>query len=500
MTKSNQKPHAIIIPCPFQGHINPSIYLSLKLATKGFTITFINTESIHAQITKSQTLDQNSTTTTTKTHDIFGKFQEFGLDIHYQTVSDGFPLEFDRFSGSNNGEFWERLLINCPIHVDEIVGKLVELENPKPTCLIVDTFFAWGTTIANKYQLVSISFFTQPALVFTIDYHLHLLLKNGHFGSNDNRKDTIDYIPGISAIDPSDLPSYFQTKETSTILHQTVYQAFEDAKKSEIIICNTIQELESKVISTFQEKTKKNFYAIGPIFHDQVINSSKKVKISKSLWPESNCLEWLKNKPNSSVLYFSLGSLFNLSKEDFMELAQGLMLSKVDFIWVLRPNLKIIDETNNYLPSEFKENVDKGLIVSWCNQRDVLSHPAVGGFLTHCGWNSILESLWASVPMICHPIGVDQQTNRKLVVDEWKVGINLCDNYYNNNNKSIITKEEVAKKINFLMSEENSEELRNVVKEVKKTMEIALLANGSSEKNFDLFIEDVMAKTQITTS
>lgn len=183
MTKSNQKPHAIIIPCPFQGHINPSIYLSLKLATKGFTITFINTESIHAQITKSQTLDQNSTTTT-KTHDIFGKFQEFGLDIHYQTVSDGFPLEFDRFSGSNNGEFWERLLINCPIHVDEIVGKLVELENPKPTCLIVDTFFAWGTTIANKYQLVSISFFTQPALVFTIDYHLHLLLKNGHFGSN----------------------------------------------------------------------------------------------------------------------------------------------------------------------------------------------------------------------------------------------------------------------------------------------------------------------------
>uniref|UniRef100_M1BY46 UDP-glucosyltransferase n=1 Tax=Solanum tuberosum TaxID=4113 RepID=M1BY46_SOLTU len=180
-----------------------------------------------------------------------------------------------------------------------------------------------------------------------------------------------------------------------------------------------------------------------------------------------------------------------------MEFAQGLLLSKVEyFIWVLRPNLVITNETDNYLPAGFQENIDRGLIIPWCDQRAVLSHSAIGGFLTHCGWNSILESLWASVPMICHPISVDQQTNRKLVVDDWKVGINLCDNY-DINNKSIITKEEIAKKINFLMSEENSKDLRKVIKEVKKTMEIALLANGSSEKNFDLFVEDVMAKTKM---
>ncbi|KAK6779537.1 hypothetical protein RDI58_021721 [Solanum bulbocastanum] len=489
MEKSNQKPHAIVIPCPFQGHVNPSIHLSLKLATKGFTITFINTKYTHAQITKSQQLDQ--------TPNIFANFQELGLDIHYQTFSDGFPLEFDRFLGSNTEVFWEGLLLNYPFHLDEIVGKLVELENPRPTCLIVDTFYAWGTAIANKYGLVSVSFFTQPALVFTIDYHLDLLVKNGHFGSIDNRKDTIDYLPGISEINPSDLPSYFQTKESSTILHQIIYKGFEDAKKSDIIICNTIQELESKVISTFQEKTKKPFFAIGPIFHDHQVNSSKYVKISKSFWPESNCLEWLNTKPKSSVLYFSLGSLCSLSKEDVMEFAQGILLSKVDyFIWVLRPNLVITNETNNYLPARFQENVDRRLIIPWCDQQAILSHSAIGGFLTHCGWNSILESLWASVPMICHPISVDQQTNRKLVVDDWKVGINLCDNY-DINNKSIITKEEIAKKINFLMSEENSKDLRKVIKEVKKTMEIALLANGSSEKNFDLFVEDVMAKTKM---
>lgn len=313
--------------------------------------------------------------------------------------------------------------------------------------------------------------------------------------SIDNRKDIIDYIPGISAIDPSDLPSYFQTKETSTILHQIIYKGFEDAKKSDIIICNTVQDLESKVISTFQEKTKKPFYAIGPIFPDHQVNSSHIVKISKSMWPESNCLEWLNTKPKSSVLYFSFGSLYSPSKEDVVEFSQGLMLSKVDFIWVLGPNFAIADEMNNYLPSGFQENVDRGLVIPWCDQRVILSHPAIGGFLTHCGWNSILESVWASVPMICHPIGVDQPTNRKLVADDWKVGINLCDN-----NKSIITKEEVAKKINFLMSEENSKGLRKALKEVKKTMEIALSANGSSEKNFDLFVKDVMAKTEMAIS
>ncbi|KAK6147040.1 hypothetical protein DH2020_017952 [Rehmannia glutinosa] len=111
----------------------------------------------------------------------------------------------------------------------------------------------------------------------------------------------------------------------------------------------------------------------------------------------------------------------------------------------------------------------------------------VGGFLTHCGWNSILESIWCGVPMICYPVKYDQPTNRKLVVDDWKVGINLCDGVS-------LNREEVAQKIKKLMSGETSDVIRNEMKNIRSVTHNALAKDGSSERNFDQFIKDLMEK------
>lgn len=167
-----QKPHAIMFAYPLQGHVIPFVHLALKLASKGFIITFVNTLSIHHHIRKSQPSSADS--------NIFAGARKSGLDIRYMTITDGFPLGFDR--SLNHDQFMEGVLHVFSSHVDELVGKVVH-SDPPVTCLIADTFFVWSSMIANKYNLVNVSFWTEPVLVLSLYYHLDLLRKNGHFAS-----------------------------------------------------------------------------------------------------------------------------------------------------------------------------------------------------------------------------------------------------------------------------------------------------------------------------
>ena len=275
--------------------------------------------------------------------------------------------------------------------------------------------------------------------------------------------------------------SYLQDTDTSTVCHQINEKAFQDARGADFVLCNTVEELESETTSALQAKMP--FYTIGPIFPSGFTKSN----VATSLWSESDCTQWLNNKPHGSVLYVSFGSYAHVSKRILLEIANGLLLSNVDFVWVLRPDIVSSDDADP-LPVGFREEVgDRAMIVPWCCQTAVLTHPAIGGFLTHCGWNSILESIWCKIPLLCFPLLTDQFTNRKLVVDDWKIGINL-------NNRRLITKEEVSENINRLMSGKLGDENRKAISQVRNTLENALTPNGSSERNLDQFIKDLKAR------
>ncbi|KAH6762321.1 UDP-Glycosyltransferase superfamily protein [Perilla frutescens var. hirtella] len=468
MADNQARPHAIMIPYPYQGHINPFVSLALKLASHGFTITFVNTQSVHRRISRA-----------TNSADIFAAARDSGLDIRYATVSDGFPLRFDR--SLNHDQFVEGLIHVFSAHVDELLESLAD-SDPPVTCLIADTFYVWASDIASKFNLICVSFWTEPALVLSLYYHLDLLKKNGHFGSQGRRKDMIDYIPGVGSMKPTDLMSYLQADDIWTVVHRVIYRAFEDVKKADVIICNTVQELEFNTLSALHRKQPT--YAIGPI----VSGFTNQTTVATSLWSESDCTPWLNTKPTGSVLYVSFGShAHTTSKQDIGEIANGLLASGVSFVWVVRPDIVSSDEAN-FLPVGFESSMKgRGLIVQWCSQIKVISHPAIGGFLSHCGWNSVLESIWCRVPLLCFPLFTDQFTNRKLVVNDWKIGINLCD-------QASITREEVEEKIKYLMSGKTSEDMRNGIKEVSTKLTSALRSDGSSENNFRAFIEDIKAQ------
>lgn len=164
-----RKGHAIMISVPYQGHINPFVSLALKLASKGFTVTFAHLEFVHHKLSKA---------------DIFSEARESGLNINYTTISDGFPLEFDRVAHFE--EYWEGLVQDFVGRVDEFVGKIIGSDPDGVRFLVADTVFNWPAAVAEKHKLVNVSFWTQPALVFSLAYHWDLLQQNGHIPCTGN--------------------------------------------------------------------------------------------------------------------------------------------------------------------------------------------------------------------------------------------------------------------------------------------------------------------------
>ncbi|CAA0830314.1 UDP-glycosyltransferase 86A1 [Striga hermonthica] len=464
------KGHAIMISLPYQGHINPFTNLALKLASKGFTVTFVHLEFVHHKLSKAHHSQE----------DLFSEARKSGFDLRYATIDDGFPLEFDR--EANRSDYWDKMLHDFPARVDEFVGKMVINQRadqcPVRYFLATDTVFPWPATIADKYNLVNVSFWTEPALVFSLLYHWDLLSERGHFPCPENASE-INYIPGVKPINARDLMSYLKEADLDETVNKMLSLAFEEVKKADFTLHNTVEELESDTLAALDEYQPN--YAIGPINFSKILLTNG--VSSQSLWSESDCSEWLVSKSPGSVLYVSFGSCVTVSKHIIDEIAYGLILSGVNFIWVDREGIL----GSFGFEIEIK---DKGLVVPWCDQIKVLSSPAVGGFLTHNGWNSTVESMWCGVPMICCPIAWDQTINRKLVVDDWGNGISICDG-------ESINRGEVAEKVkSFMGGSPVSKRVRADADKAMEAMRKALGIDGSSERNFDRLVRDLEAKIQ----
>ncbi|KAL2937582.1 UDP-glycosyltransferase 86A1 [Bienertia sinuspersici] len=409
--------HAILVVLPQQGHVIPFVQLAIKLASKGFSITFINTEHIHHKISLS-----NAAVVGKDGGDIFAEARKrySGLDIEYMTITDGLPLEFDR---SLNHDQWVGATTHCfPAHLEVAINRILRSRPSVGCCLIADSYFVWAAKLASKFGLVHVSFWTENAMVLDIYFHRHLLKQNGHIGP-----------------------------------------ALDDTKQAHFILGNTVQELEAHTIEAVEAHVP--FYAIGPLFPP----GFTKMPVATSLWAESDCTVWLDSKPPSSVLYVSFGSYAHINKEELEEIANGIKLSGVNFLWVIRPDMVSSDDPDP-LPAGFRDEVrDRGMIVTWTCQKAKV----YGVKFRYCVF----------------PLLTDQFTNRKLIVDDWKIGCNLCD-------VKPVKKEEVFPKIKDLISGSMGCELHIKIKSIKQVLQNATMMQGSSERNVDDFIQELSIAIQ----
>lgn len=298
----------------------------------------------------------------------------------------------------------------------------------------------------------------------------------------------IDWIPGIKKIRLRDIPSQILTTDPNDPIIGFALGEVARAYKACAIILNTFDSLECDVLDSLSSMFN-HVYSVGPLqlLLNQIPQDNTK-PIGSNLWKEEPaCLEWLDSKEPNSVVYVNFGSIAIMSPQQLIEFAWGLANSMQTFLWIIRSDIVMGDSA--ILPPEFMTNIEKrGLIANWCPQEQVLSHPSVGGFLMHCGWNSILESVCGGVPMICRPFFADNQTNCFYCREHWGIGMEIDND---------VKRDEVEKQVRELMEGEKGKEMKKRVMEWKKKAEEATSpCGGSSYLNLDKMIKEMLLSTK----
>ncbi|CAN1351776.1 7-deoxyloganetin glucosyltransferase [Linum perenne] len=435
-----QKPHAVCIPYPAQGHVTPMLNLAKLLHHRaGFHVTFVNTEYNHRRLLNSHPSAAVSDLPS----------------FRFATIPDGLSPPPPSAAGDDVTQdipsLCESTRRTCLPHFRKLLADLNGGggDTPPVSCIVSDGVMSFTLDAAEELGVPEVLFWTTSACGFLGYMHYRDLIDRGYtplkdesYLTNGYLDTVIDWIPGMKrTTNPNEFMLEFVLGETDR-----------SRKRPSAVILNTFDALEHDVLAALSTVIVPPVYSIS---------------ITSSLWkPETECLKWLDSKQSDQLVEF----------------AWGLANSGKDFLWVIRPDL-VAGETA-VLPPEFVlETENRGILATWAPQEEVLGHVSVGGFLTHSGWNSTMESLCSGVPMICWPFFAEQQTNCRFSCEEWGVGMEIGGD---------AKRGDVEKMVRELMDGKKGAEMRRNAAEWKRRAVAATAADGSSVGNLDELIEKVL--------
>ncbi|KAL4631937.1 hypothetical protein ACB092_04G015200 [Castanea dentata] len=440
--------HVVVLSFPIQGHTNPMLQFSKRLASKGLKVTLLSTNSI----VKSMEVQASSVTI----EPIADDSGEYPTEETMEAYTERFKIMFSRS-------------LEDLIERNKSIGYATKL-------VVYDSILPWALEVAKQHGVGGAPFITQSCTIAAIFYHLF----QGRITLPLQVSEVS--LPSLPLLRIDDMPSFISQPDLYPFLLRLCVDEFLNFHEVNWVFCSSFDKLEEEVVSWISSQWPiKN---IGPtipsMYLDKRLKDDKNYDLNLFKPNVDACMKWLDLKETGTVVYVSFGSLPALGEEQMEEVALGLKRSNKYFLWVVRET-----ETKK-LPTNFiEETTERGLVVTWCPQLEVLSHKAIGCFVTHGGWNSTLEALSLGVPLVAMPQWTDQTTNSKFVMDVWKIGIRVKVD-----DKGMVTREEIELCINEVMGEKREEMKRHAIKWKKLAIE-ALDEGGSSDKNIDEFVEKI---------
>ncbi|XP_009145349.1 UDP-glycosyltransferase 85A7 [Brassica rapa] len=475
---TTQKPHVVCVPHPAQGHINPMLKVAKLLHAKGFHVTFVNTVYNHKRLLRSR--GPNAL-------DGFPSFR-------FESIPDGLP-ETDGNTTQDIPSLCVSTMNNCLSPFKDLLRKINTGDDVPPvSCIVSDAVMSFTLDAAEELGVPDVVFWTASACGLMAFLQFQRFIEKGltpfkdesYISNKEHLETVIDWIPSMKNFRLKDFPSFILTTDPDDIMLNFSIREVERFKGATAIILNTFDDLEHDVIQSIKSMLPP-VYSIGPLnllASQEVYVDSDMGQMGLNLWrEETECLDWLDTKAPNSVVFVNFGCITVMSVEQLDEFAWGLAGSGKEFLWVIRPDL-VAGEAAAVPPEFIRETEDRGMMASWCPQEKVLSHPAIGGFLTHCGWNSTLESLSGGVPMICWPFFAEQPTNCKFCCDEWGVGMEIGGD---------VKREEVEAVIRELMDGEKGKKLREKAEKWQRlAKEATEYPSGSSNVSFETLVNKVL--------
>ncbi|KAK1435557.1 hypothetical protein QVD17_01323 [Tagetes erecta] len=344
------------------------------------------------------------------------------------------------------------------------------------SCLVVDAFFWFCGEMAEEMNIPWVAFWTAGTCSLAAHVYTDQIREKSAqlIDSVGTDEEIVDLIPGLKAVRVGDLPSGVVLGNLKSPFSTMLHKMGRALAKATAVPINSFQELDPDLTKDLSSKLK-NFLNIGPFN----LISKEKTPLKSD---EHSCISWLDNQNTRAVAYISFGTVFTPPPHELVALAEALEETKTPFLWSLNK------DSYKHFPKGFLERANAngtGKVVAWAPQDEVLNHVAIGVFVTHGGWNSVLESIGAGVPMICRPFLGDQHINSWMVERVWEIGRIIEGGSFTKHTTCCVLEHVLSRRY------ERIETLKDLAHK-------AVALNGSSNQNFKALVELVTGQPKLS--
>ncbi|XP_027368549.1 UDP-glycosyltransferase 92A1-like [Abrus precatorius] len=477
----NKSGHIIMVPFLARGHLIPFLALARKIQQRTNVTITIATTPLNVQYL------QSSISSTTNLHLAELPFNptQHGLSANVENTEKASLVDNLKIGNAT-------LSLEAPLH--SLISRITQEEGHPPLCIISDLLLGWVNNVSTSFGTRNITFTTCSA--YGSLAYMSILFNLPH-RKTDSDEFCLPWFPQNYRFQRSMLHRYLREADGNDAWSRFFLPQFELSMKSNGWICNTVEEIEPLGLQLLRKFLKLPVWTVDSLMLPTTLKCSNAKQPGIAI---EACIEWLNSKDENSVLYICFGSQNSISESQMMALAEGLQESGKSFIWVIRPPFGFDmngEFKEEWLPTGFGErmrNTKQGLLVrNWAPQLAILSHISTGAFLSHCGWNSVLESLSNGVPLIGWPLAAEQAFNVKMLVEDKGVCVELTRTV-----ESIICGDDVKKVIEIVMDHEGKgKEMKEKANEIAQHIRMAHSEKGkikgSSVKSIDDFARTILS-------